>query len=133
VLFRSFLLLPFLGLFYSGGPFPLRRYPFAATIIISTGLITPLTLGYLMKTSDISLLRVSAVLFFYALSIVPMKDIEDMEGDVRSGIENLFARFGKKLLCFSIFGLVMDLLIVFIFNMPFKIFLLFFLNLYHLL
>jgi len=121
-----FLLLPLLGLLYSGGPFPLRRYPFAATIIISTGLITPLTLGYLMKTSDTSLLRVSAVLFLYCLSIVPLKDIEDMEGDVKSGIENLFARFGKKLLYFSLCGLLLGLLTVFIFGMPyiFKIFLL---------
>lgn len=111
-----FLLLPVLGILYSAKIFYLRKYPFPALIIISTGLVTPISLGYFMNKCDISMIPFFIVLFLYCFSIVPLKDIEDIDGDIKSEVGNLFARFGKNLLVFSVIGLILDCLLVFFFH-----------------
>jgi len=112
-----FLLLPLLGILYSAKIFYLRKYPLPAILIISTGLVTPMSLGYFMNGSDPSLFfHFFIVLFLYCLSIVPLKDIEDIDGDVKSEVGNLFAKFGNHLLTFSVTGLILDCVMVFFFH-----------------
>lgn len=110
------LILPVLGLLYSAKPFRLRRYPAPAIITICLGLITPIMLGYFSNTSDISLVPFFIVLFLYCLSVVPLKEIEEVEEDARGGYQNLFSIFGERLLVFSICGLFADILLVFLLN-----------------
>jgi len=116
-----FLLLPALGLLYSARPIRLRRYPLPATVTISMGLITPIMLGYFMNTSDTSLIPFFVVLFLYCLSVVPLKEIEEVEEDERSGYHNLYARFGERILVYSLCGLSLVLLLVLFFNIEYPL------------
>ena len=81
-----------------------------------------------MNKLDISMIPFFIVLFLYALSVVPLKDIEDIDGDVKNEISNLFAKFDRNLLIFSTGGLLLDslLILLFPFNEILKIYLLIF-------
>ena len=48
-------------------------------------------------------------LFVYCLSVVPLKDIEDAEGDRAFGIRNLYLQYENRLPLFSLAGLTADL------------------------
>jgi len=100
-----FLLLPALGLLYSARPIRLRRYPLPATFTISMGLITPIMLGYFMNTSDIRLIPFFVILFLFCLSVVPLKKIDEIDEDERSGYYNLYSRFGVMILIWPLGGL----------------------------
>ena len=104
-----FQLLPVLGLLYSASPFFFRRYSILSTLTISIGLVTPLLIGYLMNTAETGLLPLFFGLFVYCISVVPLKDIEDAEGDRAFGVRNLYLFYGSRLLLFSLAGLVADL------------------------
>ncbi len=104
-----FQLLPILGLLYSARPFSFRRHSILSTLTISTGLVMPLMIGYFMNTSETGLLPLFFGLFVYCISIVPLKDIEDAEGDRAFGIRNLYLSWGSKLPLFSLAGLTADL------------------------
>jgi geranylgeranylglycerol-phosphate geranylgeranyltransferase len=104
-----FQLLPLLGILYSARPFSFRKHSILSTLTISIGLVTPLMLGYFMNTAETRLLPLFFGLFVYCLSVVPLKDIEDAEGDRAFGVRNLYLRYGSRLLLFSLAGLVADL------------------------
>jgi len=107
-----FLLLPALGLLYSARPIRLRRYMFAATVTISMGLITPIMLGYFMNSSDTCLIPFFVVLFLFCLSVVPLKKIEEVDEDERSGYHNLYSRFGIMFLIWPLGGLLLVLVLL---------------------
>ncbi len=111
-----FLLLPVLGLLYSARPIRLRRYPFAATVTISMGLITPIMLGYFMNTSDTCLIPFFVVLFLFCLSVIPLKKIEEVDEDEISGYRNLYSKFGLMILLWPIGGLSLVLFLVLFFS-----------------
>jgi len=104
-----FELLPALGLLYSARPFCFRRHPAFSTPTISLGLITPLMLGCFMNGADHRLWTVFVALFLYCISVVPVKDIEDAEGDRAFGIRNLHLAWGDRLPLISLAGLTLDL------------------------
>ncbi|MCE5264278.1 MAG: UbiA family prenyltransferase [Deltaproteobacteria bacterium] len=104
-----FELLPALGLLYSARPFCFRKHPALSTPTISLGLITPLMLGCFMNGADRLLWAVFVALFVYCLCVVPLKDIEDAEGDRAFGIRNLHLAWGDRLPLFSLAGLTLDL------------------------
>ena len=114
-----FLLLPALGLVYSAEPFRIRRYPSPAIGIICLGLITPIMLGYFMNTSDTALIPFFVAIFLYCLSVVPLKEIEEVEEDKRSGYGNLYSRYGERLLIYSLCGLSLVLLVVLFFEIEY--------------
>lgn len=116
-----FLLLPALGLVYSARPFRIRTYPFPAIVTICLGLITPIMLGNFMNTSDTSLIPFFVALFLFCLSVVPLKEIEEVEEDKRSGYHNLYARFGERILIYSLCGLSVVLLLVLFFNIEYPL------------
>jgi len=113
-----FLLLPVLGLVYSAKPFSPKRYAIPAVLITSAGLIIPIQLGYFMHAPDYSAVPFFLVLFLYCVSVVLLKDIEDVRGDVRFGMDNLFRKYGRRLLVISMAGLGADLL--FLALLPFR-------------
>jgi 4-hydroxybenzoate polyprenyltransferase len=104
-----FQLLPALGLLYSAKPFYFRGHSLLSTLTISAGLVTPLMIGYFMNTSNTRLLPFFFSLFVYCVSVVPLKDIEDAEGDRVFGIRNFYLRWGSRLLQFSLAGLAANL------------------------
>ena len=111
-----FFLLPILGLLYSAKPIRLRRYPIPATFTISLGLITPIMLGYFMKQYDTDMISFFAVLFLFCLSVVPLKKIEEVEEDRKTGYSNLYSKWGLLLLIWPLFGLLLELILIFCFN-----------------
>jgi len=111
-----FLLLPALGLLYSARPIRLRRYPLPATVTISMGLITPIMLGYFMNTSDIRLIPFFVILFLFCLSVVPLKKIDEVDEDERSGYYNLYSRFGLMILIWPLGGLSLVLFLTLFLN-----------------
>lgn len=113
-----FLLLPVLGILYSARPFSFRRNALLSTLTISAGLTTPLMLGYFMNTSETGLIPVFCGLFFYCICVVPLKDIEDAEGDRASGISNFYLSWGSRLQLFSFAGLSCGLLLIFAVPLP---------------
>ncbi len=113
-----FELLPALGLLYSARPFCFRRHPAFSTPTISLGLITPLMLGCFMNGADHRLWTVFVALFVYCISVVPLKDIEDAEGDRAFGIRNLHLSWGDRLPLFSLAGLTLDLVWIYAAPMP---------------
>jgi len=112
-----FLLLPVLGLLYSARPIRLRRYPLPASVTISIGLITPIMLGYFMNTPDTCLIPFFVILFLFCLSVVPLKKIEEVDEDEKSGHDNLYSRFGVMILIWPLGGLSLVLFLVLFFNL----------------
>ncbi|MBU0992865.1 MAG: UbiA family prenyltransferase [Proteobacteria bacterium] len=106
-----FLLLPVLGVLYSAEPFRFRKYPLLATITISTGLVIPILLGYLMNSDDYSTMPFFLTLFFYCLAVIPLKQIEEEKEDSACKLPNLFIKYGKNLLCVSVMGLLLNFII----------------------
>ncbi|MCX5819959.1 MAG: UbiA family prenyltransferase [Deltaproteobacteria bacterium] len=113
-----FELLPVLGLLYSAKPFSFRRNSLLSTLTISIGLVTPLMLGCFMNTSETRLLTSFFGLFVYCISVVPLKDIEDAEGDRAFGIRNLYLSWGSRLPLFSLAGLTADLVWICLVPLP---------------
>ncbi|MBI9076199.1 MAG: UbiA family prenyltransferase [Desulfatibacillum sp.] len=114
----AYLLLPVLGFSYSSKPFSLKLRPPASIFAVSGGLIIPIMVGYYSNISthgpDLRIFFVS--LFIYCLSIIPLKDIEDMRGD---GDWNLYTKYGGKLPYYALAGLVANALIILLFPTPF--------------
>lgn len=98
-----FLLLPALGVLYSVQPVRLRRQPWIAVVIISTGLVTPLTLGAVMTDPSFSIFPVSVALLVFCLAVVPFKSFEEMEEDAATGQQNLAGEHGHGLFVWSTF------------------------------
>lgn len=84
-----------IGALYSLEPLRLKRVPPAATLSITLLLHLPLLLG-LWHTNRITLpiWLVSTVAF--CLAVLPLKDLEDAQGDRRAGIGNWTAWIGAR-------------------------------------
>jgi len=80
------------------------------------GLITPIMLGYFMNTSDIRLIPFFVILFLFCLSVVPLKKIDEVDEDERSGYYNLYSRFGLMILIWPLGGLSLVLFLTLFLN-----------------
>jgi geranylgeranylglycerol-phosphate geranylgeranyltransferase len=102
--------LPVLGLAYSQPPVRLKTSPVPAAAATSAILVAPMLAGYAMHTGDWVALPFFGALFVFCLGVIPLKDIEDLEGDVAGGSGNWFSRLGKnKLLGYSCTVLSIDI------------------------
>jgi len=106
-----FLMIPLIGILYSLPVFGVRRHSGLAVFLTSLGLLIPAQLGYLMGGGGLGQQSFFLALFMLVVSIVALKDIEDVEGDVRFGADNLFVRFGGRLLWFCRLGLAITFLL----------------------
>lgn len=114
-----FLMLPVLGTIYSMRPFRLKAYAVTATPVTSAILVIPITLGYFMNSSDPGIIPFFVLLFVYCLSTIPLKDIEDVEGDAGDGCQNAYMVLGRKgLFAYAIAMLVVNLLLTLVFALP---------------
>lgn len=103
----AYLLLPLLGVSYSGKPFSLKLRPPASVFAVSGGLVIPIIVGYYSNVQGAApdLRAFFLALFVYCLAIIPLKDIEDERGD---GDWNLYAKYGARLPYYALAGLLID-------------------------
>ena len=100
-----FILLPLLGLIYSAKPFRTKTNPYLSIVTICIGLVTPMMLGYFMNSSDFSTIPFFVILFLFCLSVVPIKQAEEAAVDKIIGTVNLYAKFGEKIIFYTLSGL----------------------------
>jgi geranylgeranylglycerol-phosphate geranylgeranyltransferase len=96
-----FLLLPTLGLLYSAPLFCFKRNLVAAVVTTSMILVIPITLGFFMNSSDTAHVGFFIGLFLFCLACIPLKDIEDVAGDVEGHCDNWLHTLGPKRLFLS--------------------------------
>jgi 4-hydroxybenzoate polyprenyltransferase len=109
-----FLLLPLLGWAYSKPPLHLKTRPLAAIVSIGFMYTTPVAIGITSRLEALNTVHVALLIyiFLFCISIVPLKDIEDVEGDHLQGGRNLLALFGtNRLFAFSLSGLIAAILL----------------------
>jgi 4-hydroxybenzoate polyprenyltransferase len=110
-----FLLLPLLGWAYSRPPFHLKTKLITAVVSIACMYTTPLAIGLTARLDTLGSVQITLLgyIFLFCLSIVPLKDIEDMEGDQLHGSRNFLASLGmNRLLAISLAGLIAAILLV---------------------
>jgi 4-hydroxybenzoate polyprenyltransferase len=74
-------------------------------------------LGYYMKRSDTDMTPLFTVLFLFCFSVVPLKKIEEVEEDEKSGYRNLYSEFGLLLLLWPLCGLSLVFLLLYVFDL----------------
>jgi 4-hydroxybenzoate polyprenyltransferase len=103
-----FLLLPLLGWAYSKPPLHLKTKPVPAVVSIALMYTTPVAIGITSRMQALSSAHAILLgyIFLVCLSIVPLKDIEDVEGDRLHGSSSLLALLGmNRILALSLGGL----------------------------
>lgn len=103
------LLLPLLGWAYSMPPLHLKAKAIPAMASIALMYTTPMAVAFNSRFSLFSASHVILLtyIFLFCLSIVPLKDIEDVEGDVLYSSGNFLALLGMgRLFMLSIAGLM---------------------------
>ena len=110
-----FLILPILGWAYSSPPLRLRTRLIPALLSIVLMYLAPISIGF---TYRLDVLRdVHAVIlgyfFLFSISVIPLKDIEDVGGDQLLDSKNWRTTLGlRRLLALSLIGLVLSILLV---------------------
>ena len=110
-----FLLLPLLGWAYSRPPLHLKTKPIAAVVSIALMYTTPVAIGLTSRLDALGSVHAALLgyIFLLCLSIAPLKDIEDVEGDQLHGSKNLLALVGlRRLLGLSLTGLIAAIALV---------------------
>ena len=110
-----FLLLPLLGWAYSRPPLHLKTKAIPAMVSIALMYTTPVAIGLTSRLGALSSVHVTLLsyIFLFCLSIAPLKDIEDVEGDQLHGSRNFLALLGmNRLLSVSLTGLIVAIALV---------------------
>ena len=116
-----YLLIPFLGLFYSARPFRLKNRPPFSVLTVAAGLTIPFILGYADRGGGSELNGFFLAVFLFCTALVGLKDIEDERGDTAVGERNLYHMFGLRLLDASLVGLAFTLALSWLLPMPLKL------------
>jgi len=69
-----------------------------------------------MNRSDTEMVALFTVLFLFCLSIVPLKKIEEVEEDRKTGDRNLYSEWGVLLLIWPLSGLLLGLILILFFD-----------------
>lgn len=101
---------PVIGILYSNPIYPFKKRIFAAALVTSLLLILPSIVSLIDIHAIHAFWYVPLVFFSYCLFIIPLKDIEDVEGDVLHNAQNWANKIGsKRLIIISIAGLLLVL------------------------
>ena len=99
-----------LGFAYSSHRIRLRNRPPISALVIATMYVLPMISGFAAdgRAPRPDQLGLVASLFAFCLAVIPLKDIEDVEGDVRGGSGNWADWFGpRRLVLISCAGLLL--------------------------
>ena len=110
-----YLILPLLGWAYSVPPLRLKTRAIPAAISIVIMYLTPIAIGLTYRPESLRPMHAYLLGYFllFILSIVPLKDIEDVAGDQLLGSSNWMTILGlQKLLNLSILGLTASIALV---------------------
>ena len=69
-------------------------------------------LGYFMKQSNTDMIPLFIGLFLFCISVVPLKKIEEVEEDRKTGYSNLYSKWGLLLLIWPLSGLLLELILI---------------------
>jgi len=119
-----FLLLPLLGWAYSRPPLHLKTKPIPAVVSIALMYTTPVAIGLSSRLDALGSVHATLLsyIFLFCLSVVPLKDIEDVEGDLLHGSKNLLALVGPdRLLALSVAGLAAAIALVLLADLGLRI------------
>lgn len=106
--FFTLYVFPLLGVLYSNPLFPLKKKAPFASVITALILVLPSGVALLLADKFIPYWYYVALVFGYCLCLVPLKDIEDVQGDAEYGSDNWLEIAGeKKLLISSMVGLIL--------------------------
>lgn len=97
------LIFPMIGVAYSNPFYPLKKRFILAVTATSALLVLPSVISLLHLGRFNDLYYISVFLFVYCFFVVPLKDIEDIAGDVLHGSQNWANKIGVKRLIFSSF------------------------------
>ena len=99
---------PVLGILYSNPLIPLKKRALFAPLLTTLIVILPATMALLYSNNIAAYWHFVVALFFYALVLVPLKDIEDVKGDHAFNSDNWAHIAGeRRLLVFSMTGLAL--------------------------
>ena len=119
-----FLFLPLLGWAYSRPPLHLKTKLTLAAISIALMYTTPVAIGLTSRMDALGSVHAALLgfIFLFCLSIVPLKDIEDVAGDQLHGTKTLLALLGSnRLLGLSLTGLITSMALVLLADLAFPI------------
>jgi geranylgeranylglycerol-phosphate geranylgeranyltransferase len=103
----STLIFPVIGLLYSNKFFPFKKILILSAILTSSLLVLPIIIGMLESGLFSLHFYFPLCVFLYCLGVVPLKDIEDKEGDKQFNSQNWANSLGdKKLIYFSVIYLL---------------------------
>lgn len=91
-----FITIPFCGVLYSNPVFPFKKKMILSVFVTSYLMVVPVAIGFTINHFMESNFYVPVYLFMYCLAVIPLKDIEDIQGDVMHGSQNWSDRIGDK-------------------------------------
>ena len=98
---------PVLGILYSNPFYPLKKKAWMAPLLTTVILVLPASLAVIYTEQIEKYLSYITIIFVYCFCMVPLKDIEDIKGDLAYKSENWAHKVGeKKLVYFSFIGLI---------------------------
>ncbi|MFN8322836.1 MAG: UbiA family prenyltransferase [Chitinophagales bacterium] len=98
---------PVLGILYSNPFYPLKKKAWMATLLTTIIVVLPATLAIIYTEQIEKYFSYVGIIFGYCFCMVPLKDIEDVKGDLAYKSENWAHKVGeKKLTHFSFIGLI---------------------------
>lgn len=110
------LLFPLIGILYSHTFFLLKKIMLFSTLLTSMMLVLPIVIALLVNNCLQENIIETFKVFIYCLAVIPLKDIEDIKGDIAHQSENWANKFGiKKLIFLSIVFLLTQLVIQILF------------------
>jgi 4-hydroxybenzoate polyprenyltransferase len=106
-----------IGILYSNPYFPLKRIAPIATFTTSLLLLLPAAIAVIYANRWADYWQYLLLIFLYCLCLVPLKDIEDVEGDVTYNSGNWSNIIGeRKLVICSLTGILTLALLVIVFR-----------------
>lgn len=111
---------PIVGVLYSNPFYPLKKNAIAAPLLTTIILTLPAFIAVLCNNNPQKYFSYVIIIFFYCLCMVPLKDIEDVEGDAQFNSDNWATIYGeKRLVLTSLAGLFIVSAAAFVFrNIP---------------
>lgn len=116
-LFLALYSFPVLGILYSNPFYPLKKKAWMAPLLTTIILVLPASIAIIYISQIGKYFSYIAIIFGYCLCMVPLKDVEDVKGDIAYNSGNWAHIVGeKKLAVLSLCGLIILSVTAFIYK-----------------